>query len=495
MPPLSAWLPAVSSRPASDLVLKIAGESFAGLSRGATALAAALAGQGLAVIVETARPREADQLPSARLRVATEPISSLGGGCDVLAHVAPRLFSRTLSGLQHGSVVLCEADTQPPAAPSEYLTGLVVYPIPFSELHRRCGSVPDGRELVAAGVLTHLLRIPPERVRSRVRPRGGIPCFEAGFSFAAGHLTKRDVNALPSPPSARPHLLLGAREAVLLALTNAGCTSRTTCLDELSASPELWLTVHVNQAARTVACRTSRHAPGVEIYRAADEPVSVWLGITDLDAPMEAARKSPSIVLVAADIPDLVRLIISSRRLARRGDVPVTIVAERWLMNRLQSLSAGVLADMLKRGAPGGLPHTDPVAPAVSPVGPLECDGEPGAEIGYVSWGVAQGVVREAVALCRTFGLKVAALYPKRIRPAPTEEVEAFAKTVRHLAVVEPDESTRYADLLKRRTALPFTCLRPHPGRRLTPMDMFMREDLGATHPIVGERSAMHETL
>lgn len=107
-------------------------------------------------------------------------------------------------------------------------------------------------------------------------------------------------------------------------------------------------------------------------------------------------------------------------------------------------------------------------------------EGDAEAEIGFVAWGVAQGVVRDAVALCRSFGLNVAGLYPRQTVPFCHDDLESFARTVRRVVIVESGQTPRYWNQLRP----PFSCddatLTPPQGRPLTSMDIFLREGLGA---------------
>jgi 2-oxoglutarate ferredoxin oxidoreductase subunit alpha len=96
-----------------------------------------------------------------------------------------------------------------------------------------------------------------------------------------------------------------------------------------------------------------------------------------------------------------------------------------------------------------------------------------------VAWGSSQGVVREAVSLCRSFGLKVAALYPKLLWPVPAQDLSRFAETVKKLVVVEPNPSGYYTQLIQSHTHLRPSSILPDPEEELSPMDIFLREDLG----------------
>jgi pyruvate/2-oxoacid:ferredoxin oxidoreductase alpha subunit len=111
-----------------------------------------------------------------------------------------------------------------------------------------------------------------------------------------------------------------------------------------------------------------------------------------------------------------------------------------------------------------------------------EREGEDDAEVGFIAWGAAQGVVRDALILCRNVGMSVAALYPKQIVPLPVEQLESFAGTVKRVVVVESGQTRAYADRIEGACLFRPSVVMPNKGTALTPMDLFMREDVGATH-------------
>jgi pyruvate/2-oxoacid:ferredoxin oxidoreductase alpha subunit len=98
------------------------------------------------------------------------------------------------------------------------------------------------------------------------------------------------------------------------------------------------------------------------------------------------------------------------------------------------------------------------------------------ADVGFVAWGSTQGAVREAIGLCRKFGMNVAALYPKFLWPLPSEELKAFATTVKQLVVVEPNRMGNLIRLIHAATALRPLQIVPEVGQQLNLMDIFLKE-------------------
>jgi hypothetical protein len=477
MSPFTAWLPVGSER-ISDLVLKLVGTGTAGLIDGATALEWALTEQGLRVMAQASGPGGGQSGSAVRLRVSTEPITSLGSGCDVVACVDRAALQQPWFDLQPGSVFVHEAGgfgADAAAVPD----GVIAYAVPFSDLHRRCGARFSGKGFIAAGVLSNLLGISVQTVRDRIRPRVGLRYFDAGVGFAASHLEKRDIYFTPSPAGAPRQIMLDAHQALLLGLTIGGCDCRSACAQSLDRTPHEWVAEHVRAAREQVSTLAYREMSCLHLDRGPDGEVMALLGAADPSSVPEQGASRPR-VFVAADMLDAIRLAGLARRAGRADAGAVWVVVDEILAARRQSVPVEQLVDIVAGTAQDPENKVAPPPPSWDRRPDVEWDRDPGATIGYVAWGATQGVVREAVALCRSFGLNVAALYPKVLWPAPTRELEAFAETVERVVIVEPDRAGLYTRFIRNRTSLPAVTLMPEPGRALTPMDMFMREGLGA---------------
>lgn len=203
-------------------------------------------------------------------------------------------------------------------------------------------------------------------------------------------------------------------------------------------------------------------------------------GVMDPVMAAENTSADPPIVLVAADLPDILHLILEARRVNRVTGRPVRVVVEDLLTFRAQSVAVKIFEEMVHEAERLPVPGRSPAGSTSALAFGAERNSEPDAEIGYVAWGVAQGVVREALGLCRNFGLKVAALFPKVLCPVPCNDLYSFAQTVKRLVVVDPSRDGHYTRLVASSTSLRFSSIMPEPGQPLTPMDIFLREDLGS---------------
>ena len=149
------------------------------------------------------------------------------------------------------------------------------------------------------------------------------------------------------------------------------------------------------------------------------------------------------------------------------------------LASRQQSIDTGTLADWI-RPQNSVEPDRDGCVQSDTQDTMIERDeGDAEADIGFVAWGAAQGVVRDAVALCRSFGLNVAGLYPKQIVPFHHNDIESFARTVGRVVIVESSKKQGYWNQLRPPFSCNYATLTPPQGRPLTPMDIFLREGLG----------------
>lgn len=79
----------------------------------------------------------------------------------------------------------------------------------------------------------------------------------------------------------------------------------------------------------------------------------------------------------------------------------------------------------------------------------VERIGNDPADLGVLSWGSTQGVVREAVARAQAQGLKVAALFPKLIFPLPEKALSKFAKSVNKILLPEINYQGQFAELIQ----------------------------------------------
>jgi hypothetical protein len=481
MAPFTRWLPASPER-SSDLVIEEVGDGRTDLAKGAIAFEQALADQGYYVMAQSHRLDGIGPTSSIRLRVSLDQVCSMGSGCDVLLYLGLKLPAQNPFHLQRGSVLIADERCIHTALPHAIPEGVITYAMPFAHLPQRHS---DGSEkgIFAIGLLTQFLGFPAEAVRRRVEPEYNRRHFEEGLTWAAKHLHKHDIYALaPQPDHARQQVLLNARQVIGLGLEVGSCGCGPGCVQSLHRSPETWIAEHVDGYWSEVL--SPRSGPAADAYQRSERNLLVLLGVEDptrLASPKGKRGKEP-LVVVPADLPDALRLLVAARRLVRT-DLPVWIVLDTIVTHYVQAIEVKTIAEVVSEAEQFARNDEQSRTPVPALLHQAEREGETDADVGFVTWGASQGVVREAVALCRNFGLRVAALYPKVLRPPPTDDLRAFSATVKRLIVVEPDRAMPYTRLIAATTSLRPASIVPEPGQPLTPMDIFLREDLGGCTP------------
>jgi len=75
--------------------------------------------------------------------------------------------------------------------------------------------------------------------------------------------------------------------------------------------------------------------------------------------------------------------------------------------------------------------------------------GDSDAEIGILSWGSIEGVIREAVSRLQDEHAKIAALHPKLLNPLPIKRIQEFAMGKKRLIIPEVNYTGQLASLLR----------------------------------------------
>jgi 2-oxoglutarate ferredoxin oxidoreductase subunit alpha len=239
---------------------------------------------------------------------------------------------------------------------------------------------------------------------------------------------------------------------------------------------------------------------------------------------------SPRIVVAAADVNDCIGLTVDAFNLAERYQAPVIVLSDASLSRRRQTvprpdlsqvgrvgralhhasgsrylryrLTADGISPMSVPGQSGGeytatgVEHTESGSPTEIPrdheamtekrfrklsaveedFSPVEREGAARAEVGFISWGMTQGAVREAMQRFRQIGLPAAALYPKLLWPLPVKALEAFAASVNKVIVVEANQQGQLAALIRAQTKIHPGLIHLCTGVPISPWEIFGRE-------------------
>lgn len=474
MSPFTKWLPS-QQECGSDLIVQLAGGSLQGLEKARKTIERGLAHFGLEIGVQSGGG-DFMNLPAVRLRISNTPMASMGHGCDVLAYLGPRLPEGNPFGLQAQSVLLNETRGDEDAMGVGFPDEVIRYHVPFSELNRKCGSI-RGKGLIAAGVLTKLLEIPQETMRPWVRPVKGGRHFDAGFDFATKYLPKKDVYGLPVPDTGTTRLLLNVDQAMVLGLGIESCRCDAACMKELhQGAGEDWVMSHARAAWQVVIPVRQPDDPScVSRLQGLHRHVTGVLGIPDPTSLAGKKSKNQGLILVPADVLDVFRLTSLARFLTKAPHSVHQIVIDAGLFNRSQTVSSKQVAECIRETCEANRKAS--LRASVLTQGlRAQREGEMAADVGFVAWGSTQGALREAIGLCRKFGMNVAALYPKVLWPLPTDELKTFATTVKQLVVVEPNRMGNLTRLIQSATALRPLQIVPEVGQQLNLMDIFLKE-------------------
>jgi hypothetical protein len=469
----------VGSHQEFDLVVKIVGAPASGLAQDWTPIAQALVRQGLSVMSQTGRLNGKFGECVLGIRLATRPFSSMGHGCDILVCLGKTIPEYERVGLQPGSLLLWDPPSDLQSSPVP-LNGVVAYPVPFQALSIQSGERFEGKGFAALGALFHLLGVSAGTLDQWAASVAAPRSFASGVAFARDEIEKRDPYALPSiEPDGQSGMFLSCEQAILLGYAVSACECRTGCETDLVTSPARWTAHHLRLAGSMVSLLESDGSPGMQVYRGPQGKVLALLrGNNSSIASCLKVFRSPTI-FVAADVPDVIRLVKAGHHLIHNGlSDGVGVLIEDGLAFRQQSIETSTLADWI-RPRNSFDPERDGVAQFDAQATMIEREGAAEADIGFVAWGAAQGVVRDAVALCRSFGLNVAGLYPKRIVPFSHDDLESFAKTVGRVVIVESSRTQSYGSRFRPPFSCDYATLTPPQGQPLTSMDIFLREGLG----------------
>ncbi len=118
--------------------------------------------------------------------------------------------------------------------------------------------------------------------------------------------------------------------------------------------------------------------------------------------------------------------------------------------------------------------------------------GESNPEIGIISWGSTEGVVREAVQMAVDKGYSVGALHPKILYPQPLAKLSTFIKGCKRIIIPEVNFTGQFATLLRKRFAYDFIQLNKCIGLPFTPKEIYDKIEEVAKH--VRDGRSVHAT-
>lgn len=206
--------------------------------------------------------------------------------------------------------------------------------------------------------------------------------FASGVAFARDESEKRDPYALPSVElDGRNGMFLSCEQAILLGYAVSACECRTGCETDLVTSPARWAAHHLRLAGSMVSILVGAGYSGMQVYRGPQGKVMALLrGNDSAIATCLNAFTTPRI-FVAADIPDVIRLVKAGHDLIRNGlSDGVGVLIEDGLASRRQSVDASILADWIRPRNSFG-PESDVFVQSDAQATMIEREGDAKADI------------------------------------------------------------------------------------------------------------------
>ncbi len=214
-----------------QLTLSIVGSGGDGAVAAGDILSMACARDGLNIIkTEAYGPQIRGGESSCTVRMSSSPIYAQADEIDALAVFSWADFARFRSELVLGPDAVVLHDTDDPV-PDEIASspGLKVVDIPFSKLSREAGA-PNGKNILALGVLAAVFGLPADAIRAAVQNRfkkkaaavveANLRAFDSGL--AAGAVLSIGDHRLDYKPGTSK-LLMAGNEASAVGAIDAGC--------------------------------------------------------------------------------------------------------------------------------------------------------------------------------------------------------------------------------------------------------------------------------
>ncbi len=250
--------------------------------------------------------------------------------------------------------------------------------------------------------------------------------------------------------------------------------------------------------------------------------------------------EGPRIVIAPTSVEDCYYQAINALNMAERYQIPVILLSDQALSSRIESIpplpvndvphlprlvarpgqngdgtyqryavTEDGISPMALPGTPGlqytaeGLEHLETGAPNYEPdqhvrmmnkrwrkletayqdyrtwPGMFSLFGAEDPDLGIITWGSAEGPVREAIARAQAAGRKVAAFVPKVLSPLPREELLAFAEKCRAILIPELNSQGQFARLLRSEL-----CIEGHMVNKYEGLPFFAKEIEAKIHEI-----------
>ncbi len=375
----------------SEITFAIVGSGGDGAVAAGDILSMACARDGLHVIkTEAYGPQIRGGESSCTVRVSSEKIYAQADDVDALIVFNWADFGRFRSeiSLSADAFVLHEAkDPAPPEIATDRVFG-----VPFNDLAREAGA-PNGKNILALGILAELFGLPAEAIRAAIAKRfakkaqavvdSNLAAFDRGVMYCSG--LARPSRRLEYVKTT-PHLLMSGNEVCAVAAIDAGCRffagypitpssevlhflaewlpriggSTLQTEDELAAIGAV-----VGGSFAGVKSMTATSGPGLSLMAEmlglasiAEIPAVVYnvqrggpsTGIptkseqSDLMHALYASHgDTPRVVLSCSDVEDTYQATVDSFNIAEEFQIPVITLTDQSIAQRRETIAAETL--------------------------------------------------------------------------------------------------------------------------------------------------------
>ncbi|MBI3980112.1 MAG: 2-oxoacid:acceptor oxidoreductase subunit alpha [Chloroflexi bacterium] len=214
--------------PASDMIIRIAGEGGEGVISAGDMFTAGAARAGYHVFTFRTYPAEIKGGHAwYQVRVGSQPVRSIGDGIDILVAFNAEAYHLHADQINPGGVLIYDPEAVTPSGNGRYTP----YPIPLNTIARKELDFARGKNLVVLGAVASLFGLDPGSLEGVIRARlarraelldKNLASLDAGVQYTQQHIQKADRFQLARSDNVR-RLVMSGNEAIVAGALTAGC--------------------------------------------------------------------------------------------------------------------------------------------------------------------------------------------------------------------------------------------------------------------------------
>ena len=215
---------------AFSLVIKIGGEGGEGVISAGDFLTEAAVRSGYHVVNFKSFPAEIKGgYANSTVRISDEKLYSTGDGFDILCCFNAEAYAYNKKHLKPGTVLVYDSSDFEP----EEHEGVIMYPVPLSDIAKNQIKAYITKNIVALGALTGLFNLPVESLKDSIKAKFSrkgekivsmnYQALEAGINYVKENLIKKDGFEFPPPIGLKDVVIMEGNQAVAKGCVAAGC--------------------------------------------------------------------------------------------------------------------------------------------------------------------------------------------------------------------------------------------------------------------------------